>query len=60
MKLPIDIWRNNEITFTKGFFTDKKVVEIELDPNEVYADINRDNNTWTAPTVDPSRRETGQ
>jgi len=60
MKLPIDIWRNNEITFSKGFFTDKKVAEIELDPNQVFADVNRDNNKWTAPIVDPSRREAGQ
>jgi hypothetical protein len=57
IKLPIDIWRNNEITFTKGFFADKRVIEIELDPDQVFADVNRENNVWTAPTVDPERRE---
>lgn len=55
--LPADIWRSNEITFTKGFFADKRVIEVELDPNEVYADVNRDNNKWTAPIVDPERQE---
>ena len=49
IKLPVDIWRNNELTFTYGFFTDKTVVQVVLDPDEVFADVNRENNTWTAP-----------
>jgi len=49
VKLPADIWRNNELTFTYGFFTDKTVVEVVVDPDAVFADVNRDNNTWTAP-----------
>ena len=49
IKLPVDIWRNNELTFTYGFFTDKTVVQVVVDPDEVFADVNRDNNTWTAP-----------
>jgi hypothetical protein len=48
-RLPADIWRNNELTFTYGLFTDKTIVEVVLDPDEVFADINRDNNIWTAP-----------
>lgn len=51
MSLPADIWRNNELTFRKGFFTNKKVVKVELDPNEVLADINRENNVWEAATI---------
>jgi len=47
--LPVDIWRNNELSFTYGFFTDKTVVEVVVDPDEVFADVNRDNNSWTAP-----------
>ena len=49
IKLPADIWRNNELTFTYGLFTNQTIVEVVLDPDEVFADINRDNNTWTAP-----------
>ena len=49
VKLPADIWRNNELTFTYGFFTDKTVVQVVLDPDEVFADVNRENNSWTAP-----------
>ncbi len=49
IKLPADIWRNNELTFTYGFFTDKTVVRVVVDPEEVFADVNRENNTWTAP-----------
>ncbi len=49
VKLPADIWRNNELTFTYGFFTDKTVVRVVVDPDLAFADVNRDNNTWTAP-----------
>jgi hypothetical protein len=49
VKLPADIWRNNEITFTYGFFTNKTVIQVVVDPDEVFADVNRDNNVWTAP-----------
>ena len=44
--LPVDVWRNNELTFTKGFFTDKEVVQVVVDPDESFADIDRSNNTW--------------
>ena len=46
---PVDIWRNNELTFTAGFFGDKTVVQIVVDPDEAYADIDRSNNVWTRP-----------
>jgi hypothetical protein len=49
MSFPVDIWRNNELTFTAGFFTDKVVVAVEVDPDEAYADIDRSNNTWRRP-----------
>ena len=49
IKLPVDIWRNNELTFTYGFFSNKTVAGVVLDPDEVFADVNRDNNVWTAP-----------
>jgi hypothetical protein len=53
MNLPIDIWRNNELTFTKGFFSDKVVKKIVLDPSEQWTDVDTKNNTWDATTVAP-------
>ena len=47
--LPVDVWRNNELTFTKGFFVDQAVVQIVVDPDQAYADIDRENNTWRRP-----------
>ena len=49
IKLPVDIWRNNELYFTYGFFSDKTIVEVVVDPNQVFADVNLENNSWTAP-----------
>ena len=49
--LPADVWRSNEIEFTKGFFTDKQVVKVELDPDEAFADVDRENNVWEAASV---------
>jgi hypothetical protein len=46
--LPVDVWRNNEITFTKGFFSGKTIAKVVLDPEEAYADIDRSDNIWTA------------
>jgi hypothetical protein len=52
MDFPVDIWRNNELTFTAGFFTDKTVVEVVVDPDEAYADIDRSNNVWRRPVTE--------
>lgn len=60
ISLPVDIWRGNELRFRKGLFTDKKIIEVNLDPNEVFADINRDNNVWTAPEVEQEQEEIQQ
>ena len=49
VRLPADIWRNNELSFTYGLFTDKTIVEVVVDPDKVFADVNRNNNTWVAP-----------
>ncbi len=50
-RYPVDIWRNNELTFTAGFFGDKVAVEIVLDPDEAYADVDRSNNVWKRPAT---------
>ena len=52
--LPADAWRSNELKFTKGFFSDKNVVKVELDPDEAFADIDREDNVWNAPEVKPA------
>jgi len=54
MEMPADIWRYNELSFRRGFFTDKTVVKVELDPDEVLADVNLENNIWEAPALDES------
>jgi hypothetical protein len=48
IELPADVWRMNEKTFTKGFFSSKIILEVVLDPDEAFADIDRSNNVWTA------------
>lgn len=50
--LPIDIWRYNELEFTKGFFAKQNVKKVELDPEAVWADIDTENNSWEAFTLD--------
>ncbi|NNE47875.1 MAG: M1 family metallopeptidase [Rhodothermales bacterium] len=50
-ELPADAWRANEKTFTKGFFSDRNVVRVELDPKHAFADIDRENNVWSAPAI---------
>ncbi len=47
--LPVEVWRYNELTFKKGFFSDKVVTRVIVDPDEAYADIDRSNNVWELP-----------
>ena len=49
--LPVDVWRDNELSFRKGFFSDKKVSKVVLDPDEAYADVDRTDNVWEAPAI---------
>ncbi len=57
-ELPADVWRSNERTFTKGFFSDKQVVRVELDPKRAFADIDLTNNVWQAPAIREGDRAT--
>jgi hypothetical protein len=50
--LPVDVWRMNELTFTKGFFSSKEITKVVLDPDESFADIDRADNVWTASGMD--------
>ncbi len=54
MKMPIDIWRKDETQFIKGFFSDKELEKVVLDPREVYADIDRSNNAWERSKAKPA------
>lgn len=49
--VPVDAWRTNELSFTKGFFSDKTVVRVMLDPDEAMADVDTSNNEWVAPEL---------
>lgn len=60
MDIPADVWRSNELTFTKGFFSDKKVTKVELDPDAVFADVDMEDNVWNAPEVESEQAEDGQ
>lgn len=46
-KLPVDIWERNRI-WTFKVNTTEKITKVQLDPRNVYPDINPDNNTWKA------------
>jgi len=47
VRLGADVWRCNEKQYIYGFFTDKIIVRVVADPDEVLADVNREDNTWT-------------
>lgn len=47
--LPVDVWRSNELTFTVGFFADQGIIQVVLDPEKAYADIDSSNNIWRRP-----------
>ena len=49
VKLPVSIWRNNEKKFNYGRFSQKEIQSVELDPDNVFADINPANNKWAKP-----------
>ena len=45
-RLPAEIWRTNESTFTKVFLKDKEVASVVVDPKKETSDINVDDNTF--------------
>ncbi|MFN9710874.1 MAG: M1 family metallopeptidase, partial [Bacteroidota bacterium] len=53
-RIPVDIWRTNENTFTKNFIKQKEVKSIQIDPMRETADINEDNQSW--PSKDKASR----
>jgi hypothetical protein len=45
-RIPAEIWRINEVEFTKVFIKDMEAVNILLDPNFELADVEMKNNTF--------------
>jgi hypothetical protein len=43
---PAKIWRYNDKQVSKMIPSDKEIVKIELDPENLTADINMSNNIW--------------
>ncbi len=46
VELGADVWRRNELKYSYGLFTNKDIVRVVLDPDERFADVDRDNNVW--------------
>ncbi len=49
LSFPVEVWRNNELEFTAGFFSDQGVIRVEVDPDESFADIDDGNDVWERP-----------
>ena len=50
VKLPVETWlRGQRTSFALVTLTAAKPVRIEIDPRGVYPDVDRSNNSWTAP-----------
>ena len=45
-RIPVQIWRLNELKASKFYVHDKEVASIKLDPMRETADIDENNNTW--------------
>ena len=56
VKIPVEIWKNNDNKITKVFSFDHEVTQIELDPFLETADTDRNNNYWPSYT-EPSKFE---
>src|SRR5690606_37236693 len=59
MEMPIEVWKLNERSFVKGFFSDRAVTRVVVDPEEAYADVDRSDNVWEAATVESGEGTNG-
>jgi hypothetical protein len=53
-EIPAEIWKMDDTTVTKVFVTEKRVVDMVLDPYLQTADVDLGNNAWPA-AANPSR-----
>jgi hypothetical protein len=51
---PAEIWRFNDKEIKKVFASDKELKEINIDPNQLTADVDTENNSW------PKKKEDSQ
>jgi len=56
-RLPAEIWRHNEYKIQKTFIKQKEVVEVTLDPNFEFADVDMENNSFPK-VAEPSEFDT--
>ncbi len=54
-RVPVEVWRKNENSFTKVFVKNKVVTNVTLDPDKVTADVDESNNNWPQMAPEPSR-----
>lgn len=47
IRLPVEIWERDK-SFTVIFPSAEEVVQVQIDPDRVFPDINPENNRWTA------------
>lgn len=47
VRRPVEIWERNR-SFTVTVPTTEEVIEVRIDPDQVFPDVNIDNNRWTA------------
>ena len=51
-RYPALVWSMNSTHYVRHYeFAGKRLIKIELDPDHRLIDIDRANNTWTAPTT---------
>ncbi|MCF6222290.1 MAG: M1 family metallopeptidase [Flavobacteriaceae bacterium] len=43
---PAEVWRFNDKEIKKVFASDKEIKEINIDPNQITADVDTSNNSW--------------
>ena len=55
-RIPAEIWKLNQESVTKSFATNKKVINIILDPFLETADVDTENNSLV-PSIKPDRFE---
>lgn len=56
IRVPVEIWKQNNLKVSKVFLTERELVSVELDPFLETADINTDNNYWP-PRISKDRFE---
>ena len=54
VKLPVEVWmRSWTVPYVLRTSSAARPVRVEIDVRNVYPDVNRTNNVWTAPTASP-------